>query len=84
MRRAFGSWRRIALRGVRRFRCRRFSSLVTAVCSWLASSYVRSSRETRVSKLTKVPLRKKGSIVRAASLLKQDILYLTLLVLVEY
>jgi len=48
----------------------RFLSLVTAVCSRLALLYVRFSREIKVLKLIKVPLRKNRFMVRAASLLK--------------
>jgi len=53
-----------------RFRYYRFLSLVTAVCSRLALLYVYFNREIKVSKLTKVPLWKNGSIVYAASLFK--------------
>ena len=56
------------------FCCRRFSSLVTAIYSRLASSYIYFSREIKISKLIKVLLQKNGSIVYTASLLKQDIL----------
>jgi hypothetical protein len=52
----------------------RFLSLVTAVYSQLALLYIHSSKEIKISKLTKVPLRKNKSIVYTASLLKQDIL----------
>jgi len=53
-----------------RFCYHRFLSLVIAMCSRLVSLYVRSSREIKVLKLTKVPLWKNGSIVYTASLLK--------------
>jgi hypothetical protein len=52
----------------------RFSSLVTAVYLWLVLLYIYSSREIKILKLMKVPLRKNRFIVCIASLLKQDIL----------
>jgi len=57
-----------------RFRYYRFLSLVIVVCLRLALLYIRSNREIKISKLTKVLLWKNGSIVRAASLFKRDIL----------
>ena len=48
----------------------RFSSLVTAVYLQLALSYIHSSREIKILKLTKVLLQKNGFIVYIASLLK--------------
>jgi hypothetical protein len=56
------------------FHYHRFLSLVTAVYSQLALLYIHSSKEIKISKLTKVPLWKNGFIVYAASLLKWDIL----------
>ena len=56
-----------------RFRCRRFLSLVTAIYSQLASSYVYSSKEIKILKLIKVPLWKNRSIIYIAFLLKRDI-----------
>ena len=48
----------------------RFLSLVIAVYSQLASSYVCFSREIKILKLTKVLLQKNGFIVYTVSLLK--------------
>jgi hypothetical protein len=48
----------------------RFLSLVIAVYLQLALLYIRFSREIKILKLTKVLLRKNGSIVYAASLFK--------------
>ena len=53
-----------------RFRYYRFLSLVIAIYLQLVSLYVCFSREIKILELTKVPLRKNGSIVRIASLLK--------------
>ena len=57
-----------------RFCYYRFSSLVTAVYLRLVLLYVRSSKEVKVLKLTKVPLQKNGSMVYVASLFNWDIL----------
>ena len=56
------------------FHYHRFSNLVIAIYLQLASSYMHSSREIKILKLTKVLLQKNGSIVYTASLLKRDIL----------
>jgi hypothetical protein len=52
----------------------RFLSLVIAVYSQLVLLYIHSSREIKILKLIKVPLRKNRFIVCTASLLKWDIL----------